>query len=355
MDIKPLKIGDIEVRLPIVQGGMGIGVSRGKLAAAVTNAGGIGVLSGAQIGYDEEDFYSNPLKANIRALKKHISEAKNNIHKGIIGINFMVAQRYYDEYVKEAVDSGIDLIISGAGLPIKLPQLVEGTKVKIAPIVSSVRALRLILKSWDKKYKRTADMVIVEGPKAGGHLGFSEEDINNDIDFDKILIEIMEEIKNYEAEYNMKIPVIAAGGIYDGYDVTKYLKLGVDGVQIATRFVTTNECDAHDNYKQKYIDCKEEDITLVKSPVGLPGRAINNNFVKRLNNKERIVDNKCHLCISSCNPKEIPFCISKALIDAVKGDSDNGLMFCGANAHLADRIMSVQDVMNEIESQIKES
>ncbi|TCK90527.1 NAD(P)H-dependent flavin oxidoreductase YrpB (nitropropane dioxygenase family) [Natranaerovirga hydrolytica] len=354
MEIKPLKLDDIEVKLPIIQGGMGIGVSREKLAAAVSNAGGIGVLSGAQIGYDEEDFYKNPFKANVRALKKHITEAKKNIKNGILGINFMVAQRYYDEYVKEAVDSGIDIIISGAGLPIKLPKLVEGTKVKIAPIVSSARALKLILKSWDKKYKTTADMVVVEGPKAGGHLGFSVEDIEKDIDFDGILLEVMNEVKAYEEKYHKHIPIIAAGGISNGYDIAKYLKLGVDGVQIATRFVTTQECDAHMNYKQKYIEAKKEDVTLVKSPVGLPGRALNNNFVKRLNNQERIVDDKCHLCISSCNPKEIPFCISKVLIDAVKGNADEGLMFCGEKAYLAKEITTVQEVMDELVEQIKE-
>ncbi|MFW6015575.1 MAG: NAD(P)H-dependent flavin oxidoreductase [bacterium] len=353
MNIRPLKIGEIEVRLPIIQGGMGIGVSRSKLAAAVTNAGGVGVLSGAQIGYDEEDFSYNTFKANIRAIKKHIKEAKKNIGKGIIGINFMVAQKYYDEYVKAAVDSGIDLIISGAGLPVKLPKLVEGTKVKIAPIVSSVRALKIILKNWDRKYKRTADLVVVEGPDAGGHLGFSQEDIQKGIDFEQIFKDIIDEVKEYEEKYNFKIPVIAAGGIYNGKDIVKYLKIGADGVQMATRFVTTEECDAHPDFKQKYIESTKDDIVLLKSPVGLPGRAIRNNFIKKLENKERVIDDKCYKCISVCNPNEIPFCISKALVDSVKGNVEEGLLFCGSNAYLTDKIETVPNLMKELENEIK--
>jgi NAD(P)H-dependent flavin oxidoreductase YrpB (nitropropane dioxygenase family) len=352
MEFKPLTIGDIEVRLPIIQGGMGIGVSRSKLAAAVTNAGGIGVLSGAQIGYDEEDFYKNPFQANVRALKKHIQEAKNNIQKGIIGINFMVAQKYYDEYVKTAVDSGIDLIISGAGLPINLPKLVEGTKVKIAPIVSSVRAMKLILKSWDKKHQRTADMIVVEGPKAGGHLGFTVDEINQGVEFEEILKGIVEEVKHYEALYNVKIPVIAAGGIFTGEDIAKCLRLGVDGVQIATRFIATEECDAHPDYKKKFVEAKKDDVVLIKSPVGMPGRAIYNNFVKRLENKEQVKGSKCHLCLASCNPKEIPFCISTSLIDAVEGRTEEGLLFSGENAYRIDKITTVQEIMDQLEVEL---
>lgn len=354
MNIKPLKVGNLEVRLPIIQGGMGIGVSRSNLAAAVTNAGGIGVLSGAQIGYDEEDFEENPFKANVRALTKYINEAKEKVKNGVVGINFMVAQKYYDEYVKTAINSGIDLIISGAGLPIKLPKLVEGSNVKIAPIVSSLRALQIILKSWDRKYNRTADMIIIEGPKAGGHLGFTVEDIEKGIDLDNIVVDIVNEVKKYENKYNVNLPVIVAGGIFNGYEIAKYLKMGASGVQMSTRFVTTHECDAHINFKQAYIKAKKEDINLVKSPVGLPGRAIHNNFIKKLSSQRQPIKT-CYKCLSSCNPQKIPYCISQALIQAVKGNVEKGLIFCGENAYRSNKITSVKEIMNELEQEILES
>ena len=354
MLIEPLKIGDIEIRLPIIQGGMGIGVSRASLASAVTNAGGLGVLSGAQIGYDEEDFANNPFEANINALKKYIKEAKEKTNNGPIGINFMVAQKFYDDYVKTAIKSGIDIIISGAGLPMKLPELVANSKVKIAPIVSSLRALNIILKTWDKKYNKTADMIVIEGPLAGGHLGFSVEQLETEVDFDKIVIDIIEEVEKYEKKYSMNIPVVVAGGVYKAKDIIKYLKLGAKGVQIATRFVTTHECDAHINYKNAYINSKKEDITIVKSPVGLPGRAIKNKFLENVNNN-LVERNKCYKCLQMCNPKEIPYCISSALIEAVKGNVDNGLIFCGQNAYRNNEIVSVMSVMNELENGIRNS
>lgn len=353
MILKPLKIGDLEAKFPIVQGGMGIGVSRLELATAVTSAGGIGVMSGAQMGYDEPDFEENPFQANVRAIKRYIKEAKERVGNGIIGINFMVAQKYYDEYVKVAVESGVDLIISGAGLPIKLPELVKGSKVKIAPIVSSLRALKIILKSWDRKYSKTADMIVFEGPKAGGHLGFSVEELENGVEVKKIVEEIVEEVKIYEEKYSKKIPVIVAGGVYDGKDVAKYLEIGASGVQMATRFVGTHECDAHINYKKAYVNATKSDIKIVKSPVGMPGRAMNNNLIKNIGkSKLDLKTHKCNKCIAVCNPKEIPYCISKSLIEAVTGNVEDGLMFCGENAYRLKEIVSVKEVFKQIETEL---
>lgn len=354
MNIKPLKIGKLIARLPIIQGGMGIGVSRSRLASAVTNAGGIGIISSAQIGYDEEGFTQNTLNANLTALRKHIKKAKENVKDGIIGLNIMVALTHYEEQVKTAIQSGIDLIISGAGLPTKLPELVKNTNVKIAPIVSSLKATKTILKVWDRKSQTTADMIVIEGPKAGGHLGFSLEQLQNkSVDLDQVLLDVLEEVKFYEKKYDKQIPVIVAGGIYTGADIAHYLELGASGVQIATRFIATHECDAHDNFKQMYVNCTLDQIELVKSPVGLPGRAIVNQLVEKIKS-EKVLPKQCHGCLSlnHCDRVNIPYCISTKLIEAVTGDIDNGLFFCGENAHRINKIVNVQDLMNELEAGI---
>lgn len=354
MKIQPLRIGDLVANLPIIQGGMGVGVSLSRLASAVSNEGGIGIISTAQIGYQEADFNSNPIKANIRALTNHIKKAKENAKNGIIGINIMVALTSYDEYVKTAIKAGIDLIISGAGLPTKLPELVKNTKVKIAPIVSSFKAAKTILKLWDRKYNRAADMVVIEGPKAGGHLGFSLEELNNNsVSLEQILHDVLEEVKNYEEKYQKHIPVVVAGGIYTGEDIARFLSLGASGVQIATRFVATYECDADERFKQVFLDCKKEDIELVKSPVGMPGRAINNKLVETIK-VENVKVKKCYDClkIDHCDRVNIPYCITDKLIEAVKGDVDNGLIFCGENAYRMKKIVSVRELMNEFKAGI---
>lgn len=355
MNISPLKIGNLVARLPIIQGGMGIGVSLSKLASAVTKAGGIGVISAAQIGYEEEDFEINPFEANIRALKKHIKLAKEKAMQGIIGVNIMVAMEHYEDYVKASIEAGADLIISGAGLPSALPKIANGTGIKIAPIVSSLKAAKVILKMWDRHDKCAPDLVVIEGPKAGGHLGFKKEDLlQNNEDYDKVIVDIINEVKNYEAKYEKSIPVVVAGGVYDGYDIAKYLKMGAAGVQMATRFVATEECDAHINYKKAYINSKLEDISIVQSPVGMPGRAIQNPFIEEVA-KDGVKVKKCYRCISHCDPKTTPYCITKALINAVKGNIDEGLLFCGENAYRVNEIVTVEELMKELEQQILEA
>lgn len=353
MNIKPLIIGDLIAKIPIVQGGMGIGVSLSNLASAVAKAGGIGIISGAQTGYKEDDFETNTLEANLRALKKHIKLAKEKSNNGIIGVNLMVAMNKYKEHVEAAIEAGVDLIISGAGLPTKLPKYTKGFKVKLAPIVSSCKAAKVILNIWDKHYGITADMVVIEGPKAGGHLGFNKEKLQEETEaFDETITNIIKVIKDFEIKYKKSIPVIVAGGVFNGYDIAKYLNLGASGVQMATRFVATNECDADIKFKEAYINCSEGNIDIVKSPVGMPGRAIVNNFVTRTLNSNINVS-KCYNCLIPCNPATTPYCITEALINAVKGNVENGLIFCGENASKIKKIVSVQDLMNELTEEIK--
>lgn len=353
MNIKPLKIGELTAKLPIVQGGMGIGVSLSNLASAVTRAGGIGVISAAQIGYREENFEDNALVCNLRALKQEIHLAKEKCNNGILGVNIMVATKEYAEYVKVAIESGIDIIISGAGLPTMLPKLVADTKVKIAPIVSSLKGAKVLLKLWDKHDNITADMVVIEGPQAGGHLGFHADKLDEEkLNFEETVVSIIEEVNKYSEKYSKDIPVVVAGGVFDGYDIAKYLKLGASGVQMATRFVATEECDASMQFKEAYVNAKEEDITIVKSPVGMPGRAILNKFVMRTREEEKIKITKCYRCLTPCNPANTPYCISKALINAVNGNVDEGLIFCGDNADKITKITTIPEVINELKNEL---
>lgn len=341
--INELRIGDLCARIPVIQGGMGVGVSLSGLAGAVAAAGGIGIISTAQIGYREPDFDRNPIECNLKAIGKEIEKAREIAKGGIIGVNIMVATKKYEEYVKAAVAAGVDLIISGAGLPMTLPEI--SGNAKIAPIVSSKKSLSVISKYWMKKYSRKPDLVVIEGPEAGGHLGFSKEDIEE---------YTVLKTKNYDTEVNaviemaheMEVPVVVAGGVYSHEDMKHYLEMGADGVQVATRFVTTKECDASDAYKQAYIDARKEDIVIVKSPVGMPGRAIHNAFLDKVSAGERFMRG-CRQCVSTCDPATTPYCITEALVNAVKGKLDEGLIFCGSNAYKATKIETVADIMEE--------
>lgn len=349
MDRKPLKIGELTARIPVIQGGMGVGVSLGGLAGSVAAAGGVGVISTAQIGWREEDFKKNPMDANFRAVKKEIAKARELAQGGIIGVNIMVATQHYQDYVKTAVSAGIDLIISGAGLPIDLPRMVENTKTKIAPIVSSLKSLHVICKMWDRKYHRAPDLVVIEGPKAGGHLGFTKEELSDmeALDYDSVIRSIIHQTKEYEEKFGKEIPVVVAGGIFDREDMDHALSLGADGVQMGTRFVTTYECDASPAYKQAYLEAEKEDICIVQSPVGMPGRAIKNAFMERVQAERQPIP-YCYHCITTCKPKEIPYCITDALVQAVEGNVDNGLLFCGANAYRCRRLEHVKDIFQEL-------
>lgn len=358
--LKPLKIGNLTAELPIIQGGMGVGISLSSLAGAVANEGGIGIISTAQIGFREPDFAGDSQSANLRAIGREFQKAREISPKGIIGFNIMVATRNYAEYVKAAVKAGADIIISGAGLPVSLPEYVKGSATKIAPIVSSVKSAMVICKMWDRKFQTAPDLVVIEGPLAGGHLGFSRETLHEleadtehasstfkQAEYDEEIRGIIRLVKEYGDKYQKEIPVVTAGGIYTHEDVMRQLELGADGVQVATRFVTTEECDAPDAYKQAYIDAREEDIVIVKSPVGMPGRAVRNHFLREAE-KARIPLTHCYNCLEKCDKATIPYCITQALVNAAEGDEDDALIFCGSNAWRADRIQTVHEVMMDL-------
>lgn len=349
--MESLVIGNKTARLPIIQGGMGVGVSLSGLAGAVAGEGGVGVISAAQIGFDEPDFLTNCHASNLRALKKHIALAKAQAKDGLVGVNIMVATKEYEDQVRTACEAGADLIISGAGLPADLPAIVRGyeEQTKIAPIVSSAKSARVILKLWNRHHHRTADMVVIEGPKAGGHLGFTREQLDclNSWDYDGEIRAIIETVQEYSQKYGHPIPVVVGGGIFDKEDVKHALSLGADGVQLATRFVVTKECDAARAFKQAYLDADEDSIEIIKSPVGMPGRAIRNAFLEKVS-QGRIPVKRCLSCLSACNPAKAPYCITQALIAAVRGDTENGLIFCGTNAARLTKMTTVHELMSEL-------
>ncbi|MEY8413132.1 nitronate monooxygenase family protein [Lachnospiraceae bacterium 62-26] len=358
MNIHPLKIGNTEARVPVIQGGMGVGVSLGFLAGAVAKEGGIGVISAAQIGFREPDFDTNTKEANLRAIKKEYEKARTIAPEGVIGFNLMVAMRHYEEYVRAAIDAGADIIISGAGLPMDLPRIAGESKVLLAPIISTEKSARVILKYWGKRYRRMPDLLVIEGPKAGGHLGFTKEQLleygeEQGTDrtceaYDQEVTRILGAVREYEELFDCKIPTALGGGIENRSQAAHAFSLGVDAIQAATRFVTTEECDADIRYKEAYIRADKEDIVIVKSPVGMPGRAIMNPFMKRVMAGEQIPHTPCHRCLHKCNPAEIPYCITDALIHAAKGETDDALLFCGAYAYKAKRLETVKEVIDSL-------
>ncbi len=333
---------------------MGIGISLSGLAGSVAREGGVGIISVAHIGFREPDFETDHKAANLRAIKKELNRARAIAgNQGIIGFNVMVAIRDYPIYVKAAAEAGADLIVSGAGLPADLPAFVEGTAAAIAPIVSSEKAARLILKRWDKKYGRTADLVIIENAHAGGHLGFSPEQLSHIDDddyegsYDIEVRRIIACVHEYGSKYGVSIPVVLAGGIMTSAQAAHAFSLGVDGIQAATPFVTTIECDAPPAFKQAYINCRKEDIEIIKSPVGMPGRAIHNRFLEKLKKGDEPITH-CYRCLSMCDPGTAPYCISRALIRSALGDTENGLIFCGDNAQYLNEITTVKEVIRNI-------
>lgn len=344
-----LKIGKKYTKLPLIQGGMGIGISLGGLAGAVAAEGGAGVISAAQIGFREPDFDEEPFTANLRAIHKEVEKARALSKEGVIGMNIMTAMNGYESYVREAVKAGVDFIVSGAGLPVDLPAYAEGSDTAIAPIVSTEKSASVILKYWDKKYKKIPDLLIVEGPKAGGHLGFTKEQLEffTENKYKEEIGAILRLVKTYEEKYGEKIPVILAGGIDSREKAEEAFSIGADGIQVATRFVTTKECDAASEYKEAYVKAKKEDICIVKSPVGMPGRAIHNAFLEKVERGEKKLC-KCHKCLHRCNPGEIPYCITDALIQAAEGNVEDALIFCGANAWKISEIQTVSQVVREL-------
>lgn len=354
--MKGLRIGNLAIAVPIIQGGMGVGISLSGLASAVANEGGVGVISSAGLGLLYKDFSSDFLAASIYGLKEEIRKAREKT-LGVIGVNVMVAMTNFTDMIKTAISEKVDIITAGAGLPLDLPSfLKKDSTTKLIPIVSSARATKIICEKWKANYNYLPDAVIVEGPKAGGHLGFKEDQIfDNDYCLEKLVPEIVTELKVFEEKYNQKIPLIAAGGIYTGEDINKILSLGASGVQMGTRFVTTNECDASSAFKQAYIDAVSTDIEIIKSPVGMPGRAILSNFITKVREGKK-QPKKCPFkCIKTCDISKSPYCIIIALINALKGNFDSGYAFAGANAFRATKIYSVKETFQSLLAEYKES
>jgi nitronate monooxygenase len=357
--MKPLRIGNLTVKKPLVQGGMGVAISLSGLAAAVANQGGIGVISAAAIGMSRPDYAKNFRKANKLALAEHIDIARQN-SDGVIGVNLMVALSDYDDLLELSIEKKVDIVIMGAGLPLKLPQSVidkgfENIHTKFAPKVSGAKAAELIFKYWSSKFNHIPDAVVVEGPKAGGHLGFKKQELVSDnVKLSDLVTETVEVIRKYEIQYGKKVPVIAAGGIYTGKDMYDIMQAGASAVKLGTRFVTTHECDADIKFKESYLESSKNDIEIIQSPVGLPGRVIRNAFVDKINNGETKPVNCPWKCIKSCNYKEVPYCISKVLHNSANGIMEEGFAFAGSNAYRATKIQSVKEVFTELSEEFME-
>ena len=347
-------IGNLNLSVPIVQGGMGVGISLSGLAAAVANEGGVGVISCAGIGLLYKEKSKDYFEASIFGLKEEIRKAKEKA-KGVIGVNIMVALRDFSDMVKTAIAAKADIIFAGAGLPMDLPSfLKKDSTTKLVPIVSSVRAAMIICEKWIKNYNYVPDAIVLEGPKAGGHLGFKSEQITDEhFSLEEILPDLVSHIKTLEETHNRKIPIIAGGGIYDGKEMKKILDMGASAVQIGTLFVTTEECDASLEFKNSYIKAQEKDIEIIKSPVGLPGRAIGSRFLDRVKSGlEKPA--KCNFhCIKTCDYTKSPYCIIIALYNAFRGNFNRGYAFCGSNAYKAEKIMTVKETIKLLMDDMK--
>lgn len=353
MKIPPLEIGDLRVPFPLIQGGMGVRVSLACLAAAVANEGGIGTIASVGLG-DIEASKTDFENVSRNALIHEIRRAKA-LTDGPVAVNIMGVLSNARDLIQTSVREGIKIIVSGASLPLRLPEMVDDATVKLLPIISSGRAADLILRTWDKRYARTADAVILEGPLAGGHLGFSLEQLREPEKYSLAILlpEVLAAVAPFEAKYGRKIPVIAGGGIFTGTDIVRMLQAGAAGVQMATRFVCTDECEVASEFKQAYLDSKEEDIVIINSPVGLPGRAIRNQFLRSLETGTPDRINCPYRCLSTCDVAKARYCIAQALASAYKGDMDKGLVFCGHNAYRLDKIVSVKELMAELRAEVE--
>ncbi|MDD3051218.1 MAG: nitronate monooxygenase family protein [Candidatus Cloacimonetes bacterium] len=354
MNIPQLTIGKTVCKIPIIQGGMGVRVSLAGLASAVANEGGVGTISSIGLG-DLEASKNDYERLSKEALIREINKARE-ITDGHLAVNIMGVLSNADDLVRTVAKENVNTLVFGAGLPTKLPLLVEDSEINLVPIISSARVAELILRSW-RKYDRIVDAFILEGPLAGGHLGFSESQLeeSDKYSLEILLPQVLEVIKPYEDKFGKKIPVIAAGGIYTGKDIARMLSLGASGVQMATRFVCTNECDVSEEFKQAYINAGEDDIVIIKSPVGMPGRAIRNNFIKKIEVLEKVSFRCNYRCLTACQVEKAKFCIADALVNAYYGNLDKGLIFCGRNAYRLDKIVSVKELINELITELSEA
>jgi NAD(P)H-dependent flavin oxidoreductase YrpB (nitropropane dioxygenase family) len=349
--LEPLVVGGLELKVPIVQGGMGINVSTASLAAAVAECGGAGTIASVGLGYSAEENEADFLKASREGLEREIRSARERT-RGVVGVNVIVALGNHDDLVQTCVREKADFIVSGAGLPLRLPELTDGSPIRLIPIVSSARAAAIILKTWRKRHGRLPDAIVVEGPRAGGHLGFRPEDLHPYSDkgdsLERLVTEVLKVARDYGGGVTGRVPVIAAGGIFDGSDVARFLRLGASGVQMGTRFVATHECAVPDAFKNLYVASGEDDLVIIKSPIGMPGRAIRTKFIDRVMSGEEVPFKCSYLCLKACDPKAARYCIAQALFNAVKGDLDNAVVFAGSNVPRVKEIVSVRELLDGI-------
>jgi len=352
MELPKLKIGQIISKVPIIQGGMGVGISLAGLASSVANEGGIGVIASIMIGINEPNIATNNSQVHIEALKREIRNAKR-MSRGILGVNIMVAATNFGDTVRAAMDESIDISFAGAGLPLNLPSYLKETdRTKLVPIVSSGRAANILCKKWLSRFQYLPDAFVVEGPMAGGHLGFKADQIDNpDFVLEKLLEDVIETVKPFEQAEKREIPVIAAGGIFNGDDIYRFLRMGAAGVQMGTRFVATHECDADRAFKEIYVNAEAEDLIIINSPVGLPGRVIRNQFIERMNNGEKKPLKCPYHCIKTCDPETSPYCIALALERARRGKFKHGFAFAGQNAYRVKEIVSVKELMDSLKAE----
>lgn len=346
--LKSLEIGNLRITLPIIQGGMGVRVSTSALAAAVANEGALGVIAAIGLGENDESKTKDYLGWSRNAFVNSIRHTKR-VTRNPFGVNIMCALTNYEDLVTAAQDESVDVIISGAGLPLRLPSFVKNPATHLVPIVSSDRAAHIICSTWQRKFNRLPDAVIVEGPMAGGHLGYSRAELNDHETYslDNILVKVIKTVRGFTIG-RKDIPVIAAGGIFDGADIARVMKLGASGVQMGTRFVCTHECDVSQEYKDAYLAANDEDVVIIQSPVGLPGRVILNDFVRRINRGERQDFGCIYHCLHTCNPLKVNYCIAKALDNASRGIMDKGFAMAGSNVSRIKEIMSVKSLINEL-------
>ncbi|MHB2150429.1 NAD(P)H-dependent flavin oxidoreductase [Calditrichota bacterium LG25] len=351
-----LKIGRFNLPTPIIQGGMGVGISLSGLASAVANEGGVGVISSVGLGLLFSEEQLNYRKANMHFLRHEIRKARQ-MTNGVIGLNIMVALSDFDNMLQIAIEEEVDIVFMGAGLPLRFPknytpEMIRNFKTYFVPIVSSARAAQLIFQYWEKTFGRIPEAVVVEGPKAGGHLGFKREQIDDpQFQLEKLIPEVVATVKVFEERFEREIPVIAAGGIFSGVDILKFLDLGASGVQMATRFVATHECDASEDFKNAYVQSKKEDIVIIDSPVGLPGRAIKNSFLQEVKEGQKKPFKCSWKCLKTCDFRTTPYCIADALANAQRGMLEKGFTFAGSNAYKVDRIVSVNELFLTLEKE----
>ena len=359
MELKPLKIGKYEIKYPIFQGGMGLGISWDKLAGSVSLEGGLGIISSVGTGYYENrKFIDKELNAkpfgsenfySTKGLRAVIENARKICGDLPLGVNIMYAANDYARVVKDACEAGINIIVSGAGLPTNLPEFTQNFKeIALVPIVSSAKALKIICKRWLQRYERLPDAVVLEGPLSGGHQGFTyEQCLDPEFSLFNLIPQVKAEIKEWG-----DFPLIAAGGIWDKNDIEKAISLGADGVQMGTRFIGTHECDADIGFKEVLLAAEEKDIELIKSPVGYPARGIRTNLInlvdKKMGPKIQCISN----CVSPCQrgkeAKQVGYCIADRLFDAYSGKKESGLFFTGANGYKLKELISVKELMHKL-------